>query len=160
MKHLKKYVLVAIGVASAALSSTAQAETRTVQRTQSAVITRVVPVGVIPGTIGSALFGYEPSNTVEGSLARQYAAGQLNQLSTSNGKMFYGQSELNGTLPLLDQVSWIRWKQLSYQREIVGPMSVRTLYGAASPLTAANQTSLYNNVPMHSDGLMLVEYPR
>lgn len=164
------YILVAAAmvnlVAVAASAETGKARARAngeqplVTRTQSMVLTRMpsLPRGVIPGTLGSTLFGYKQQDTVAGSLERQFQANQLGQLRSYNGKMYYGSQELNGSLPLLDQVNWVRWSQMNYVPQVMGPMSVVNRNTAATPQVYSSRTLVLEGVPLSTHGTNVAEF--
>lgn len=153
-------IVLAIAWASMVDASAAPAKgQRTVVRTQSMVLTPMaLPTGVIPGTLGGTLFGYPQQTSVSGSLERQLENGQLAKLRYYQGKLFYENSELNGSLPLLDQISWLRWKEMDFKPQVAGPMSVLSTRQGTAVQTLVRQTKFPAGVPMKSAGANITEY--
>ncbi len=140
-------------------SATPAKGARTVVRTHSMVLTPVtVPTGVIPGTLGGTLFGYPHQTTISGALERQIDNGQVDKLRLYQGRLFYGNSELNGSLPLLDQISWMRWQDMDYKPQVVGPMSVMSTRQGTKIRTLTRQTKFSGGVPVKVIGASVSEY--
>lgn len=63
-----------------------------------------------------------------------------------------------GSLPLLDQVSWMRWQAIDYKPQVVGPMSVISARKGPTVRTLTRQTKFSGGVPVKVIGASVSEY--